>query len=555
MCASNNPFSRRFIALTLLVNAGLFASKEAKAQAGSTAQPPPAGIAGVVIDSVNSQPIVNALVVAQGQDAKAPAVFGSKTGADGRFAIANLPSGSYRLWAEKAGFIRSSASQPGRNDEVTIGDQRGAPRSDLILQLAPQAVIAGKITDPNGEPLSGAAVQVRRERFSGGRITVALAAQQATNDLGEYRIAGLAAGAYYVSSYYRDNGSTLGLRVFTERHNQVEAPGIEDYAVTYYPNTKIAEGATAVRVKAGATASGVDIRMQTGQSVTVSGIVTGAIPAGGVARLMLQPAEMDGLGPRQVATAREGHMDFTFRSVPPGEYVIRTDASAGQQRLSGRFRLSVTDSPVNNIALPLRPWFNMPGVVSMDGNVGAPDGVQFALEGHETKNVNTVQLTANKTFDVAYMAPDAYRISTTGSSESIFLKAVYLNGKSVDPGSLDILDTPGTPLQVILSDSGAVIQGIAGNDKGPEAGALAVMTGGGETGKRTYTTVCDGQGKFTMKAVPPGKYRILCFADLHSEVDLTRETLNKVEAQGDEIVVSARERKTVVGRLVQAEGN
>ena len=84
--------------------------------------------------------------------------------------------------------------------------------------MLPQGVISGRVVDEDGDPISGASVQILRQAYMRGRKQLTPAQSNMTNDKGEYRIFGLAPGKYFV----------------TATHSSVEFEQV--YGVTYYPN-------------------------------------------------------------------------------------------------------------------------------------------------------------------------------------------------------------------------------------------------------------------------------------------------------------------------------
>jgi len=84
--------------------------------------------------------------------------------------------------------------------------------SDRIFRLIPSAVIAGKIMDEDGQPLSGTMVSAMREVYTEGKRKLQSQSMTGTDDLGEFRLFGLSPGRYILSALY---SPTNGDRVST----------------------------------------------------------------------------------------------------------------------------------------------------------------------------------------------------------------------------------------------------------------------------------------------------------------------------------------------------
>ena len=70
----------------------------------------------------------------------------------------------------------------------------------IELKLTPQSVIAGHVFDEDGDPLQSVNVEVWRYTYPRGRRQLTQVQNGTTNDLGEFRIANLRPGRYYVSA-------------------------------------------------------------------------------------------------------------------------------------------------------------------------------------------------------------------------------------------------------------------------------------------------------------------------------------------------------------------
>src|ERR1035441_9581569 len=168
-------------------------------------------ISGQVSNAATGEPVLRALVSLRRVD-MSPGVttiqvsHTAATDAAGQFAMAGIAPGKYRLAAERNGFIVTQYGSRGPGKAGTpLTLEAGQKSSDLALRLTPHGVIAGRVLDEEGDPVSGVDVQVMRLQYMQGRKQMARAGGGSTNDLGEYRAFGLAPGRYYVSATSRQN--------------------------------------------------------------------------------------------------------------------------------------------------------------------------------------------------------------------------------------------------------------------------------------------------------------------------------------------------------------
>jgi hypothetical protein len=236
-------------------------------------QETPSGVAaqGVVVDAASRQPVPGAAVLLMRPESLIGAQVVS-TDIRGRFAFARVAPGGYRLRGERDGYLRSDLTPL-----LNLGGQ--APPAEVTLTLTPTAVISGRVTDQFGEPISRVAVRA---------WTTRMAAEAQTNDLGEYRLYGLAPGVYTISAARYPGPAIRGDALQTptppcpdcpgEGLSRVPLSGIlpaggfidpraltnESYPEVYYPNTTDHGAATPIKAGPGARIEAIDLRLIVG---------------------------------------------------------------------------------------------------------------------------------------------------------------------------------------------------------------------------------------------------------------------------------------------------
>jgi hypothetical protein len=246
----------------------------------------------------------------------------TQTGDDGRFVFDKVEPGTYRLDVQKTGF--APLAEPGRAPTAAVSAGR---TTDVALTLQKGGVIAGKLLDAQGEPLPDVRMMAMRylNRPAGMAQPGASAtflvpapgnAQQQTNDLGEFRIAGLAPGEYYVAAM-PGGGMMFGGPATTP-----PATGKAN-TTTYYPGTNDQAAAQPIKVAAGETVYNIVFSMQSAPGFRIAGRVVDENGAGVPgAMVMLVPNRPSGfMGPPGHATAGEDGR-FTFTDVPSATYHI-----------------------------------------------------------------------------------------------------------------------------------------------------------------------------------------------------------------------------------------
>src|SRR5260370_39341867 len=108
-------------------------------------------VSGQVSNAATGEPVRRAMVSLRRIDVS-PGVTNIQvsgtgaTDATGRFAIAGIAPGKYRLSAERSGFIATQYGARGPNKAGTLLTlEPGQESSDLAVRLTPQGVIAGRL--------------------------------------------------------------------------------------------------------------------------------------------------------------------------------------------------------------------------------------------------------------------------------------------------------------------------------------------------------------------------------------------------------------------------
>ena len=121
-----------------------------------------------------------------------------KTQADGTFHFELPYGGRYRLKATGAsGLVATRLAQ------VELNLDYKHSMSDLVLKLAPEATITGKVFDEAGQPKAGVTVEALRVAASGAKAELRGGSRALSNADGVYVLRGLVSGNYYISTPLR----------------------------------------------------------------------------------------------------------------------------------------------------------------------------------------------------------------------------------------------------------------------------------------------------------------------------------------------------------------
>jgi hypothetical protein len=228
--------------------------------------------------------------------------------------------GTYTFDAQRSGYapLRNFAGGPPQTIQINPGQSIDS----VELRLQKGSVIAGRVFGASGEPLADARVvamrRVQTGRGPGRFMPTGSQGPQQTNDLGEFRIAGLAAGEYIVAA---SRGQNLALAT-SGAVSPTRQGARTTIATTYYPGTTGQNGASPIAVGAGVEVGNVTFTVQSVPAHNVSGVVVdenGSPLAGAMVTLMGDPRTGVPIGPAGSArTAADG--SFSIGDVPAGTY-------------------------------------------------------------------------------------------------------------------------------------------------------------------------------------------------------------------------------------------
>ena len=293
---------------------------------------------GRVINSVTNEPVRRALVEANEQAMLADG--------EGRFHFEVLDGIYLRISARKPGFLSDEELRAQRNPRevlpARIGDE------PLILKLTPQAVIAGSVSAADGEPLERVRIRALYEQIVEGRKTWQSRFAGITDEDGEFRIANLPPGDFYLVADAKAEGDGLPLGLAARAG---EARG---YATTYYPNAPDQGSATVIHLAAGEQKRA-DFLLRQVPLYSVSGVVAN-IPQGGNAMVQITRMGMS----VQAANPEQSSGKFQLRAVPAGTYIITANGADGNGNQFYAEREVAVNGEISNLLLTLESGVSIP---------------------------------------------------------------------------------------------------------------------------------------------------------------------------------------------------
>lgn len=507
---------------------------------------------------------------------------------DGRFRIAGVGPGAYTVRAQRDGYFApplNGAIQPTASASVSV--QQGQNAASAELRMVKGGVISGRIRDPRGQLLPNMAVSAYRVTYSNGRKVWTQTVASSTDDRGEFRLFWLLPGEYYVGATPRPPGAAPGPQDLWER--------------VFYPAATDPLAAVPVLVRDGAEASGTDIQLREFNSTAfkISGLAINpsaqANPSTGtvdrsVMSFTLVPRNPDMLDSENPATytnvlpaASRLNGEFELRNVRPGVYdlyprgpgfatsgpssFVTVNAPGGGTAIAdtatGRI-IATNVPPVSNRRVPmsriavdvnrdiadlrmvLSEGSTLAGDVVVNGGGVKLDSVRLTLRPLDTtpsqfvSPIGPIPVTAAGKFSVPNVPDARYTFQIAGLTENAYVADIRQGGGSVlDTGF--IVDPLASPLQVLINGSGATLDGyVQTTDRKPAVNATVTLVppvSRRETAQRYKVTVTDEFGRFSMRGVAPGTYKLFAWESILPTAWQNSDFLAKYEEQGRPVSV------------------
>jgi len=520
-------------------------------------------IAGVVQTAGDSpRPVRLAVVTLSGDALLAGRTF--RTGADGRFEFRGLPAGRFTLAAQRTNYLSTAygARRPGGTGaSIVLG--AGEQVRDLTMPLSLSSAISGTIYDEDGQPAEGVAVEVLAYTMRTGRRTLSsvYGRPQFTDDRGVYRSGGLTPGQYFVVAGPSASDATRGpMQLFDGR-----AVG---YAPVFFPSTRALSSATPITVGPGEEREGIDITLQYVPTARIVGTVTDvdgspAPQAQIVATMVTDAFTMDLFRGTIGSTSPDARGRFSYDGLSPGRYVI-TARTSGPGARWAMAEMQIVDGGEQTVSLALQPMLTVTGRVAFAGSALRPPatmtGLRVTLQSTEGGPVSVAAqpaaVNADGTFVVSGVTPGDYRItaSTPASPAGWALRSTVVEG-------VDTLDMPlritssVNNVVVTFTDTPTQLSGVLQTPAGDPTSHYFIIVFGADrslvrsSARRSVMVRPDTAGKYVVRNLPPGDYRVAAVTDVEQNAWLDPAFLDDLLPMSTPITFAEGEQKVLDLRI------
>ncbi len=443
-------------------------------------------ISGVVLDSANN-PIAGINVTASNFDTH-DFINGSQTDESGRYRIAGLPAGGYRVNVETSGtnFASEFFDNVSDSDLATrVNVNVGADTPGINFNLASGGSISGVVLDANNRPVPDVFIDANdfdTESFINGATT---------DSRGNYTISGLPTGMYRIKTN-------------AENTNLINE---------YFNNVTDFDLASPVNVTAGQETSGINFNLDIG------GSISGRITESGGAAISNINVEVEIFATGQwVNSARTDDTGaYSVSGLPNGIYKVRTNAE-GTSFINKYFDNVLNfdnASPVNvkaggdtaGINFVLEPGGAISGTVLGADNQPIERLFVSAEDFDGGFFVNGAETDSSGKYVINGLPAGKYRVRTNG--EGGFVNEFFndtVNDELAQAVTVTVgADTP--DINFVLGNGGSISGTILDSNNQPISD-VNIDVENFETGNWIAGSRTDSSGKYKVNGIPTGAYKV-----------------------------------------------
>jgi hypothetical protein len=478
-------------------------------------------IRGTVINHTDGSPIsgVKISVMVPGRGG----IVGSDTSdANGHYEI-HVPPEKYAARATKDGLVAQTYKDVA---DFPVIQANAGQETVADFRMVPGAAISGRVMDTNGSPIPNVSLTANIKIYRQGKVDVWTRASAQTNAQGEYRIADLPSGRYFLQAIRNDDANKPG----------------RSFQAVFYPAAARIDDAESLPVAVGEEKGSIDFRLSDAAPHSVSGRITFLDSGQPVPNIAIQ-VYPDDLGPGTRASV-DAQPDGTFRL---------DRLTAGRYRMEGKQRridydgvpasflhfFEVTSGDIRDIAIHVGHGLKLQGTVQALGG-RLPDQLiadilyRDPVDDARHAFVRTAPVSsADGTFEFMNVQPGIYDIGfnirgiSSTAERKFFVRTISFNGRDVIDTGITVPERS-APIQISATldfQPGRMVGTALDSKDMPIPGARLALMSADRNKRRSNgywkETTSDRDGSFRFSDVIPGDYLLIVWHRSPSWEDLS----------------------------------
>jgi hypothetical protein len=452
---------------------------------------------------------------------------------EGRYSLADLPPGTYRVYVRRELHGIPLASR-------IVRLSAGQDLTGIDFSLPVEAAVSGKVLDENGEPLSNITVRLVQRLYQQGVLRYVNRFSTLTNDKGEYRVQGAIPGLSYLLMAEKFEKS-LNPMSDAPADLKKRRPSV---IPIYFPGSPDPAGGAPIVLASGEHREFMNLRLKKAPGFCVDGrLEANGEPSALAFQLNSEAVDLQGKGTspwRSIQSGADGK--FRLCDLHPGQYRIQTSRFGGavsgiptagngpRLEVAGEALVVIGKEDIHGLKVNATAPFPLAVEAVLDGDA-PPQPLNRRVDvklspvaqgsGGSGKPLipGRIELTNLGIADY-FVAAGLARDSLEDEPSRLYVKDVTYAGVSVLRQPLRLGTAMGNAgLLVTMAQDGAVVTATVSDKDGnpiPDA-AISIIPSGtpSESALPVFAIFgsADQNGSYTSLPLAPGKYLVLATAN------------------------------------------
>lgn len=494
------------------------------------------GIAGTVVSTAGGNALARARVTIR--DTKNPKdVLFLLTGDDGHFEF-HVKAGKYGLQGAKRGFITADYDQH-EQFSTAIVTGAGFDTENILLKLAPSAVLGGRILDESGDPIRHANVALWREDHSTGVSRIVRFRNDVADDQGVYEFMQLDGGTYFLSvsasPWYAVHPPS------SSREGAAVVPAVVDraldvvYPTTYYAGATESGDATPIPIRGGDRLE-LDLHLVSVPALHV--IFRGEHDGENMYPMpVLQQRVFDGVDVQRTQENIQMISPGVFEmTTAPGKYAVRLSGPTQNSRIN---EVDISQDHQEVDTSSGEALSNITASVHVFGEDSVPGELFVVLRERQRKGVDFRRVSSQGEVAFANVAPGTYDLIAGSPNSAYSVVRITSQGHETSGHTLKVPAGSSLSLSLSMVGGSARVEGYAKRAGKAIAGAMVVLIPKHPEANRELfrRDQSDLDGSFSLQQVIPGTYTVIAVAD-GWDLDWSQPgVISKYAGRGQAIIV------------------
>lgn len=479
--------------------------------------PGPYVISGIVVSAATGAPLDRAEVTLSSAGNGRTTIAEVTTGESGAFRFDHLGAGKFAVVASRRGYLAAAFQA---HDEFATAVVTGPDlvTQNIRLELTPEGVIGGTVTDDFGDPVAGAQITLYRQSHDSGESRIIRVRTEITDDAGGYEFPRLRPGNFYLSvaasPWYAfrpplrlDNNSNP-LPVDQQRSGPLDVA----YPVTFYPNATDSASAAPITVNPG---DRVDANLSLHAVPAIHIQIRVSQPSDPARGMNIPQLSSEVFGteqprPTQILTYGQPGQNTVvdMAGIAPGQYTLREFGPQGEIRGPA---VDLTSSQAIDFSAA-SATVDVSGKLAMASGRQLPANLtaSLALAGETDSSTNNTRVNSDGSFDFHSVEPGRYDLRVHASGETLAVVQMAASGAEIQGSRLTVAADP-VLLAATLTSGSTTVTGYAQSDGKGVGGVMILLVpadpnAGTDLDRRDQS---DSDGSFTLRRVVPGAYTVV----------------------------------------------